>query len=503
MSTPTLIPLPRHHSGHPPALPAGVELGCDGPVWAAVLPHLDLPEGGLPAEGYVLATSDAGTTILARDARGERHARATLAQLDGEPAFIVDWPQLERRGVIEGFYGTPWTHEQRLDLMALSERLKLNSYVYAPKDDPYHRLQWRDPYPAAELDRLAGLVRAAAEHGVDFVYALHPATSMRFSEEGEHAVLRAKAEQLLSIGIPTIALLFDDVPAELQHPADREFFGGSLGAAHGTACARFAAEVLRPNGMELLMVPMDYAGIGRSDYRDALAATLPEDALVWWTGSDVVVGEITRADIDAAAAAFGRRLLLWDNFPVNDFDRTRAFLGPLHGRTTDIAGSALAGLSVNPMVEYAPSGFGIASAADWAWNPGDYDESRSAAAALHSIAGLDAPALAPLVEALSSWPPSAPQYPRLAALLESGEADTVIAALAALRPPPGPLGDGLRPWIEAAAAWGAAASAALDLERGRGDVATVRARYDAASAHSATVAGDTIPPFVLAAIERA
>ncbi|WP_205789355.1 beta-N-acetylglucosaminidase domain-containing protein, partial [Microbacterium sp. CPCC 204701] len=393
----------------------------------AELPVEERSAPDLPPEGYRLEVADGRAVVEASDPRGFRHARATLAELAGAhgevPGVrIEDAPVLRHRGIIEGFYGEPWSHAERLAALRLAGRVKLNSYVYAPKDDPWHRERWRELYPVAELGQLAELARVGAEHGVEVVVALHPAGSMAFSDDTEHELLAVKAAQLLDAGIPGIALLFDDVPMEPRHEADRAHFGddaAALGRAHAGTARRFAETVMRVRrpGADLLVVPTDYAGTQASAYREAFAAGLPDEALVWWTGRDIVVGDITRDDIDAAAAVFGDRLLLWDNFPVNDFDRGRAFLGPLLGRTSDVEGSALRGAWSNPMVEFSPGCFGIAAFADWAWNPRDYDPDRAAAAALRIVAGPDDPgtraeraldpaaaALAPLVRTLSSWP---------------------------------------------------------------------------------------------------
>lgn len=246
---------------------------------------------------------------------------------------------LALRGTIEGFYGPPWTAAQRRDHLRFSADVGLNAYVYAPKDDPYHRRLWREPYPAELLGELATLVSVAAGLGVRFVYALHPALSMRYAEDTEHDLLVAKARQLQSIGVQEFALLFDDVP-----------LSAGLGTAHGEAVARFAATVGRP----VFVCPTDYAGIEASPYRTDLAASLPADVLVAWTGRDVVVGSVTRAEIDAAAASYQRPLVLWDNFPVNDFEPSRLFLGPLTGRPASVAGSALVGVIANAMIEAEP-----------------------------------------------------------------------------------------------------------------------------------------------------
>ena len=58
-------------------------------------------------------------------------------------------PTLEWRGIVEGAYGRPWTHAERMDVLRWMADHGFNAYVHAPKDDLYQRTQWRDPYPAA------------------------------------------------------------------------------------------------------------------------------------------------------------------------------------------------------------------------------------------------------------------------------------------------------------------------------------------------------------------
>ena len=52
----------------------------------------------------------------------------------------------------------------------------MNTYLYAPKDDPYHRERWKEPYPKDEWRALLNLIRAAQEQRIDFGYAFHPTT---------------------------------------------------------------------------------------------------------------------------------------------------------------------------------------------------------------------------------------------------------------------------------------------------------------------------------------
>src|SRR3954470_17969300 len=233
-------------------------------------------------------------------------------------------------GVIEGFYGKPWTHEERLDLIRFSAAEGFDTWVHAPKDDPYHRKLWREPYPDGQLAQLEELVTAARRNEVEFAYAIAPGLDVCYSDERELETLVAKCEQLRSIGVTSFQLLWDDIEHVLNCAADEERYGGSVkpsGAAQADFSNRFRAAFL--DRRRLVVCPMGYAGIERTPYRDAFGGGLDDDAIVYWTGRDVVSKSITREDLDGAADAFGHELLIWDNYPVNDFDPDRLFLGPL------------------------------------------------------------------------------------------------------------------------------------------------------------------------------
>ncbi len=446
-------------------------------------------------------------------------------------------------GVVEGFYGPSWRHDERLALLDAAPALGLDTYLYAPKDDPWHRERWRDPYPAGELARLGELAARAAAAGVAFVWSVAPGLSMRYSDDAEHVALAAKAEQVRAAGVRDVWLLFDDVPYDLPHAEDVAAYGpgqAGSGRAHGEAAARFREAFLLPHGISAPMTvcPTDYAGCGRSPYRDALAGALPADARVLWTGRDIVVGEVTRDDVLAAAAAFGRRVVLWDNFPVNDFDRTRLFLGPLTGRPDDVDGLPLDGVVANAMIEALPSRLPLATVGAWARDPAAYDPERSAAEALASVAGRHAGVVGPLARACAAWPPDAPRDPGLARAMRAalaGDAgalaevegrmralagcagaavDGVRGAGSALD---GVRGDGdaldgtqgdeagalveaLRPWLDAAAHAGAAGLAACALLRGAGDVGAAGAALDVVETDFPDVLRADVARFVRAAL---
>lgn len=510
-----------------------IEAGADCATAAGVLAELPTVPGGRritvstavepggPGEGYRLVVDGATVTITGADPAGAFYGAQTLVALTADgmlpPVAVEDRPDLPWRGTIEGFYGPPWSHADRLAHLEFAGRLKLNTYVYAPKDDPYHRKRWREPYPAAELHRIGELTAAARRSHVRFVFSLSPGLSMIYSDPSELDLLVAKLEQVRRAGVEDFALLFDDIPPDLEHAADRMAFGtapGSAARAHAAVCRQVIGRLAldRP----LLMVPTDYAGTDATPHRDLLAAELPPEVLVWWTGRDVVVGDITRAEIDTAARSYGHQLLLWDNFPVNDFDFQRLFLGPLLGRATDLDGAPLAGITANPMPHEAASRIAVATVADWAWNLAAYDPADAHERALDAVGATAA--VRTLARACASWPPSAPQDPGLSALTEAalgGSAAAVeelrdrLTAMAAAAPdgarePADRIEREIMSWLVALADTGRAGLAALTaLAPSAGEAERIAAAeaLAAAEAHEhQNVLRTVVPPFVRAVI---
>ena len=119
-------------------------------------------------------------------------------------------------GVIEGFYGRPWSAPERLELFDWMAGFGLNTYLYAPKDDLKHRSLWRDTYSPEEADALAATARACSARGLRFIYALSPGLDIRFGSDRDQECLRARIEQMLALGCEHFALLFDDIPNRMH-----------------------------------------------------------------------------------------------------------------------------------------------------------------------------------------------------------------------------------------------------------------------------------------------
>lgn len=456
------------------------ELGAGGPE-------------GLPAEGYALAVGKGRIALSGKDANGTYYAAQSLRQLLPHrerpgaqvPGTVVrDWPATPLRGVIEGFYGTPWSHRARLDQLDFYGAHKMNIYVYSPKDDAYLREKWRDPYPAEQLAQIEELVGRARERHVEFTYALSPGLSVCYSSDADLRALTAKFETLWDIGVRTFAVPLDDISyTDWNCAADKDRFGtggGAAGAAQAHLLNRVHQEFIagHPGAEPLQMVPTEYYDVKPSPYKKALATQLDKDVLVEWTGVGVIAPTMTVAQARQAREVFGHRILTWDNYPVNDYVTNRLLLGPFNGREKGLPGQ-LAGITANPMIQPAASKLALYTVADYAWNDTAYDARTSWGGAIEELAGGDARtarALRAFADAHYSSSLNPRQAPELAAAIEEfgkdGEARRLDAVLRNLQDAPAVLHDRLadrgfvqdsEPWLDATRSWGVAARTALRL----------------------------------------
>lgn len=485
---------------------------------------------GLADEGYVLAAGTVGRTPLVvldgKDATGTYYAAQTLRQLvTGRPGaasvpgvVVRDWPAYPLRGVIEGFYGTPWSDAARDDQLRFYGAHKMNTYVYSPKDDDYLRAKWRDAYPADQLAAIKGLVDTAVAHHVKFTYALSPGLSVCYSSTADEQALVAKFQSLWDIGVRDFAIPLDDISYTTWNcEADKARFGTG-GAAAGAAQSFLLNAVQRDfvatheGASRLQMVPTEYYDVTDSGYKSTLRAQLDPAVIVEWTGVGVIAPVFTTQQAAAARAVFGHDILVWDNYPVNDYVTDRLLLGPYVGRAKGMS-SSLDGITANPMIQPEASKIALFNVADYTWNDAAYDAPSSWQASLTELSGGDPQARAALTafaDLEHSSDLGQPQAPVLAARVrdfwaawERGESGAVgpfdrylqtvtsaQAVLTARMGDPAFVSDA-QPWLGATTAWGQASRAALqmlvDQRRGRGAAALAdRALVEAQVARATT-----------------
>lgn len=288
------------------------------------------------------------------------------------------------RGVIEGFYGTPWTFEDRADIIDFCRRNNLNSYVYAPKDDPYHRDQWRKPYPADKLAALRDLVAVAKQNSVRFIFAVSPGLDLNYKgakgDEDFRLMIR-KLDAMYQIGVRDFAIFFDDLKDNKGNHHE-----------NGKAQAEFLNRVQKNlRGMykdiaPLITVPTEYfysdmiKGDKLKSYTRDLAENLDPRIVVLYTGRGVVCEGITDKELAEVNKIFGREVGIWWNYPVNDYPLT-----PDGNRNVKLALGAIENLPsanmtaifFNPMEQVQLSKIALATGAIYSNNPSDYDSAQA------------------------------------------------------------------------------------------------------------------------------
>jgi len=268
-------------------------------------------------------------------------------------------------GVVEGFYGRPWTLVQRKDLFDKMQCWGMGSYLYAPKDDCKHRAFWRELYTVEEADHLQSLITAASDCNVDFYYAISPGLDITYSNSKEVATLKRKLDQVAQLGCKAFALLFDDIEAEMSKP-DKEAFQ-SFAAAQVSVTNEIYQHLGQP---KFLFCPTQYCTsravptIATSEYLKTIGAKLAPDIDIMWTGDKVIPRDITVTSLEEITTVLNRPPVIWDNEHANDYDQKRMYLGPYSGRSPDII-PKLRGVMTNPNCEYGANFVAIHSLAAW------------------------------------------------------------------------------------------------------------------------------------------
>ena len=320
------------------------------------------------AEAYSLQVSEKGITIVGSDERGLYYGVRSLIDMSGagrlQVTNITDWPDVAWRGVVEGFYGTPWSHSARLSQLDFYGKHKMNVYIYGPKDDPYHRDHWRDPYPEAEGRLISELAEHARQQGVNFYWAIHPGVDIKWTTQDRDALVH-KLELMYDLGVRAFAVFFDDIwgegtkadkQAELLNYVDDNFISK------------------KPDVVPLVFCPTEYNRAWANDqkgYLRTLGSTLHKSIEVMWTGNSVVHC-IDKESMDWINERIQRRGYIWWNFPVSDFVRDHILLGPAYGNGLDIAPD-VSGFVSNPMEHAEASKIALYGIADYTWNMQRYD----------------------------------------------------------------------------------------------------------------------------------
>lgn len=323
-------------------------------------------------DSYFLAADNNVITVLGKDTDAAFYGLTTLYHVVNQindntirNFKIEDYANVVTRGFIEGYYGNPWSVEDRSNLMTYGGYYKLNAYFYAPKDDPKHRVQWRSLYTEDELKWIKQLADAGNASKCRFVYGIHPfpagSALSSYNYDNDLATLKAKLKQVIDQGVRQVAILADD----FVNP------GGQLGLRlvnDITNWLQNEVKVQYPDMKTTLpYVPYDYMNDGAGGEFRYLRQAPPNVQLVQTGGK--VWGEVAQNFSQAFKNNTGRAPYYWINWPCSDNSKNHLIMG---GNDTflhpGVDPTLIEGIMLNPMQQSEANKSALFAVADYSWN---------------------------------------------------------------------------------------------------------------------------------------
>ena len=338
-------------------------------------------------DSYYLSIKDNNIVILGKDSDSVYYGLSTLdlifqqTQDEVRELEIMDYSSSYYRGFIEGYYGIPWTSEERKELMRFGSKFKSNIYIYAPKDDAYHSSCWRDLYAENDLEILKEQIEVGRETKTKLAWALHPFMSNKITADNYDAslqIVEKKFNQLYEAGVRQFVISADDV----------EVTGGLLedGSLHNKLLNDVATFLKAKNDCnDLVFVPSAYCyqaeqrlKVDLNKYYASLMKDLDDSIHIMWTGDDVC-SSMESGRFTEFTNLTNKKPFFWLNWPVNDYSTDHLLMGKgevLNINYTDDT-VPFEGMVTNPMQQAEPSKLSIFAICDYTWNPNKFNVDKS------------------------------------------------------------------------------------------------------------------------------
>ncbi|MBR7028663.1 MAG: beta-N-acetylglucosaminidase domain-containing protein [Bacteroidaceae bacterium] len=330
------------------------------------------------------------------------------------PAVTInDWADLQSRGLVEGYYGYPYSISVKKDLMRFMMRYKMNTYLYGAKSDPYHSEQWTAPYPTSITAKqeengwlsqamVREITQQSAATKVNFIWAIHPGNNFINSSTVVNDIL-GKFDKMYNLGVRQFAVFVDDVglpnSSQYQLNADRlTAVQRGLEAKYNVAGAA-PEDTVRP----VHFVPQIYATswVGASEregFYTALAST-QKNVVVYTTGWGVW-SIPNSSDLNVVRQYLGRDVAWWWNYPCNDNADGQIYTKDMYANFFEmpavnsngtVPSSLTGGIGIvsNPMQEGELSKVALFSVADYSWHTNAFNNAQSYEAAVKAVVGND------------------------------------------------------------------------------------------------------------------
>lgn len=338
-------------------------------------------------DSYYLSIKDNNIVILGKDSDSVYYGLSTLdlifqqTQDEVRELEIKDYSSSYYRGFIEGYYGIPWTSEERKELMIFGSKFKSNIYIYAPKDDAYHSSCWRDLYAENDLEILKEQIEVGRETKTKLAWALHPFMSNKITADNYDAslqIVEKKFNQLYEAGVRQFVISADDV----------EVTGGLLedGSLHNKLLNDVATFLKAKNDCnDLVFVPSAYCyqaeqrlKVDLNKYYASLMKDLDDSIHIMWTGDDVC-SSMESGRFTEFTNLTNKKPFFWLNWPVNDYSTDHLLMGKgevLNINYTDDT-VPFEGMVTNPMQQAEPSKLSIFAICDYTWNSNKFNVDKS------------------------------------------------------------------------------------------------------------------------------
>ena len=332
-------------------------------------------------DAHLVYSNDGVIGVLGEDADSAFYGVTTLKhvfnQLDNNEIKefrIDDYADVAYRGFIEGYYGNPWSNEDRAALMTYGGDYKLNQYIFAPKDDPYHNSKWRELYPEEKLEGIKKLAAAGEESKTRYVYALHPFmnNAIRFDTDENYQedlnIIKAKFTQLLESGVRQFGILADDASVPPQGASSYVRLLNDL-----TEWLREQQKTYTDLKDDIIFCPNDYMGSGASEQLKEINKAGDNVSIVMTGGR--IWGEVsqefaTNFKNNIASEGYeGREPYFWINWPCSDNSKKHLIMG---GNDTflhpGVQPESVKGIVLNPMQQAEANKSALFAVADYSWN---------------------------------------------------------------------------------------------------------------------------------------
>ena len=247
-----------------------------------------------------------------------------------------------KTGYLEGYYGRLLSWEDRSILLKKLSQLEMDFYIYGPKEDPLHRMNWSSLYNNSQLENFKKFKEEALNLGIKPYFSLSPGIGFKGDQE-DITNIKKKFDQLLKLGFKDFGLFFDDLDDERSY---------ELALVHGKVLESISKFLEEKTSSPLVFCPTVYCNsfargaLKDSSYLKGLSASVPVNLPLLWTGKNVVSESISDKDVQELKNIISNPIFIWDNYYANDYCPYKFFIGAFSSRT--FTRKSVQGLGINP-----------------------------------------------------------------------------------------------------------------------------------------------------------